>query len=54
MSDKEKIKEYINMSIRQRDNYCKLNDCEPTSYINGALDAYNDILKYIDELTKKH
>ena len=55
MEDVEKIKEHINILIRQNENLCNINNCNPSPYMEGSNRAYRDILDYIgsSEVRKK-
>lgn len=35
---------------KRNDKYCDLNDCQPTSYMNGSNKILDEMIKFVKEL----
>lgn len=46
----EKIKAEIQRMEKADDQFCDINDCAPTDYMNGKKRVYVELLKFINDL----
>jgi len=44
------IQEECKRRLKNNNEYCRINDCEPTQYMLGQNDVLSDIIVFIDKL----